>query len=179
MPTKEEILKSNLLSTSSMNIQKNVGERWMEFNVEDSTKAIYNAMQEYSDQTLGEFISKQNSFTETVEVPQHILEAYSLKQNAELIKENKELKIKWNNYESYISVLESDRYHAQSNLEIAEQQLSQKEAENSKLKEALINMYDGMKYIDTGVQSTEDKMLPFANAILFAKHLKKETIALK
>lgn len=47
--TKEEILKSNLLSISSINIQKNAGERWAQFNVEDSTKAIYKAMQDFSD----------------------------------------------------------------------------------------------------------------------------------
>lgn len=48
MDLKEKILKENLLSIKDRNIQKNVGDRWGQFNSEKSTVAIYKAMDELS-----------------------------------------------------------------------------------------------------------------------------------
>lgn len=60
MDLKEKILKENLLSIKDRNIQKNVGDRWMQFNSEKSTVAIYEAMDELSKIVaiaFGKFIS--------------------------------------------------------------------------------------------------------------------------
>lgn len=46
--TKEIILKNCLLAIGDYNINKNVGERWAQFNQEQSTIAIYRAMDEYA-----------------------------------------------------------------------------------------------------------------------------------
>lgn len=48
MDLKEKILKENLLSIEDRNIQKNVGDRWEQFNSEKSTVAIYKSMDELS-----------------------------------------------------------------------------------------------------------------------------------
>jgi len=48
MDLKEKILKENLLLIKDRNIQKNVGDRWVQFNSEKSTVAIYEAMDELS-----------------------------------------------------------------------------------------------------------------------------------
>lgn len=55
--TKETFLKQSLLSIDSFNIQKNVGERWAQFNREESTIAIYMAMEGYSKQQSVDFCS--------------------------------------------------------------------------------------------------------------------------
>jgi hypothetical protein len=46
--TREEILKDSLLAINDRNIRKNVGDRWDQFNREDSSKAIYDAMRQYA-----------------------------------------------------------------------------------------------------------------------------------
>ncbi len=64
--TKEEILEERLGGVYDKKI-KNEGIEGF----------VYAAMEKYADEKVGEFISKQNSFTYTEIVPKHILDSYA------------------------------------------------------------------------------------------------------